>query len=831
MCDQDMTTRVATIGAICILTIALSSCGSATPEEAYAQYVASAESYFERRDFPNALIEYKNAAREQPESAAAYYGMGKTLLRMESAAAGVQALEQAVRLDPHHTEATLLLSRLLVRAGDTDYLADAERMLGAVLVDDEGDPEARLLLATIRARQADGPESMSAVEEILRDSLEYTPDHLRSAIFLSRLRLMEKDPDGAEQALLEVVETTSEKAPARTALGELYRRLGRPEEATKQFTLAQAEDETFVPARLGRGLMQLRSGEKEAAEETIRQAANLATSPKIRLSYGYVLAAHGKLDEASAEFERRSAEDPEDQSARMALVTSHYRAGRFDEAIGVLTARIEQKPDDIGALVARASLYGQARYFDKAIGDLRLAKEKRPTSIEARYLLSKIHLAAGDRPLQQTELEALLDLNHFHLPARLDLASNRIDSGSPGAAVELLELAPPTQRESPALRGRMISAHLAAKNLPAARQEIDAALSARRTAEIVFLDGMVRRLEGDKAGAMASFTEALELNPAHLRSVRALAVSYVESGQPAEGVAWLKRHTEAHPRQSQLQSAAGVLFFRARRPGLARQALERAVDANPRNMAASLSLADLEVANGNFEAARTAIDDVLSLNPRAPRALTSRAQIQSHSANLAHKEFEKAVRDNEGDGDTPLNAELNREGGTVDSFQAAIDRAHASDPSSRGNLSLKAALDRWRALLDATCKDYEDVLAVNPDSVVALNNLAYLTATHYGRLDEGLEYAQRAKAIAPNSYAIDDTLGWIYCLKGIYESALAHLKMAVEKAPAVASIHYHLSIAHAKTDNVTEAVAAYETGLSLDSNADGVSPARKALGL
>ena len=55
---------------------------------------------------------------------------------------------------------------------------------------------------------------------------------------------------------------------------------------------------------------------------------------------------------------------------------------------------------------------------------------------------------------------------------------------------------------------------------------------------------------------------------------------------------------------------------------------------------------------------------------------------------------------------------------------------------------------------------YEKVLAIKPDSVVALNNLAYLNAEHLNNLDKAYELAIKARQLTPEDPSIADTFGW-----------------------------------------------------------------------
>jgi tetratricopeptide (TPR) repeat protein len=118
-------------------------------------------------------------------------------------------------------------------------------------------------------------------------------------------------------------------------------------------------------------------------------------------------------------------------------------------------------------------------------------------------------------------------------------------------------------------------------------------------------------------------------------------------------------------------------------------------------------------------------------------------------------------------------------------------------------------------------KNYRAVLAVAPDSVAVLNNLAYLVATRNGNLNEALQLAQAARERAPDASTatgmVEDTLGWVHYLRGSHDVAVSTLRGASEKAPKAAVIRYHLAMAQAKAGQLQDAKASYQAGLSLDS--------------
>jgi tetratricopeptide (TPR) repeat protein len=124
---------------------------------------------------------------------------------------------------------------------------------------------------------------------------------------------------------------------------------------------------------------------------------------------------------------------------------------------------------------------------------------------------------------------------------------------------------------------------------------------------------------------------------------------------------------------------------------------------------------------------------------------------------------------------------------------------------------------------------YERVMSLDPRAAVAANNLAWLLAERGGNLDIALQHAQSAKQGLPDQPEVNDTLGWVYLKKALPALAIPAFQLAVEKAPANPTYHYHLGLAHLKNGDTERAKASFSQALKLDPNFPGAGEARKAL--
>jgi tetratricopeptide (TPR) repeat protein len=113
---------------------------------------------------------------------------------------------------------------------------------------------------------------------------------------------------------------------------------------------------------------------------------------------------------------------------------------------------------------------------------------------------------------------------------------------------------------------------------------------------------------------------------------------------------------------------------------------------------------------------------------------------------------------------------------------------------------LLAELEESSGNTNGAIEHLRQVAEADDRNALALNNLAYLLAKTDP--DGAVKYAERAGEIAPQTAAIEDTLGWVYYRKGLYSNALRHLKIAVEK-DGTPRRRLHLGMAYIKAGDPT----------------------------
>jgi tetratricopeptide (TPR) repeat protein len=120
----------------------------------------------------------------------------------------------------------------------------------------------------------------------------------------------------------------------------------------------------------------------------------------------------------------------------------------------------------------------------------------------------------------------------------------------------------------------------------------------------------------------------------------------------------------------------------------------------------------------------------------------------------------------------------------------------AANPTNVSALLLLASIEADSGDKPASIATYRSVLDLEASNLAALKSLAYQLAVQ--NPDEALKFAQQAVEAAPEDPTVQDTLGWVYYRKGIYDSAITYLKAALSKDPTPGR-RFHLAMSYLKS--------------------------------
>ena len=114
-------------------------------------------------------------------------------------------------------------------------------------------------------------------------------------------------------------------------------------------------------------------------------------------------------------------------------------------------------------------------------------------------------------------------------------------------------------------------------------------------------------------------------------------------------------------------------------------------------------------------------------------------------------------------------------------------------PNSARGATLKAMKEQNLNHNELAIQWYEKAISLSPNTLIALNNLAWLYyLQHDGR---AIETAKKAYELAPNSASVVDTYGWILVERGDAKAGVEILNQAVSLEPNNKEIQDHLKAA------------------------------------
>jgi tetratricopeptide (TPR) repeat protein len=146
----------------------------------------------------------------------------------------------------------------------------------------------------------------------------------------------------------------------------------------------------------------------------------------------------------------------------------------------------------------------------------------------------------------------------------------------------------------------------------------------------------------------------------------------------------------------------------------------------------------------------------------------------------------------------------------------ALERATAADDSLvAGHLAL-ASMAQGRSDWDEAAARFRRMLVHAPNSVTALNDLAYLLADKKQTPAEALPLAARAYQLSNGLPIIGDTLAWTQHLLGRSTEAAPIIRQAAKQMTGNADVQWHAAVILAATGDTIAATRALDAAVKLN---------------
>lgn len=757
------------------------------PEQAKAEHVTRGEAYLKDRKWNEAALEFRNAIQIDDKLAAAHWGLAQAYEQLGRSVEALEELQKAVQLDPSNTLARLKLANAYIlgydRHKNQEFIAQAERLAGEILAQDQKSIDGQILMANILHLKGDN----NAALDKLKYAISLQPDRVESHIGLAKFYIRTNRLADAEATFKQAVSINDRSSLAMVELGKFYAQLKRPEDAETYFRKAAEADPQNRDVRWVLASFYLVNNRMDRAEEAYKAWAQLdwdKPEGKARLADFY--ATVGRYDEAANIYREVVATAPDYTRGRYRLGEISLQRGDAQAAGAQVEELLKRNARDMDALFLRARMRLNAGRPKEAVADLKTVLEQEPRSRLGLYFMSEALYRDGQ--LEQARARAG-ELERYHpdfLPARLMQIQINFDSGDAAGARRLAdellkrlgEVAPDSEQtpqivadvrtNAHVLRGK---ANLRLKQTGAARADFEAARNVSPNSPVPHVNLADAAFEeGKREEAMQHVERALALDRANFAALNALInLTNVE-----------------------------------RRLDVARSRLEQLVSEQPQNAQLQFLLGTA-YRTGNVAAVEGG-DPQGGQSPDAPRAEQAFRRaveldpdyVAAYSA-LAEIYFAQQRPDD-----------------AVAQYGKITER-RPEDPVAYRNIGM---IESGRRNLDAAEQFYRRALSVKPDEPIAANNLAMLYADHgRGNPDEAMRLAQEVVRRFPDNPGFADTLGWVYHKKGLHAAAVEQLDRAVKGAAAAGGdnslYRYHLGMALAAKGDKARARAELQKCLQL----------------
>jgi tetratricopeptide (TPR) repeat protein len=302
-----------------LLVVAVAAAGCTNPQAKANRLIAAGDAYAEQGRFNAAIIEYRNALKQVPDSSVAYLQMGRAYVAAGDHRSAYEALTRAVDLNPTDLRPRLEAGELLFKAGVFDA-------------------------AQVRADQV----------------LASDPENVAAQILAGRSLAAQRRLDEG-LALLHLAAGKSRGGRAWTAIGDVKRQAGDDAGAEAAYREAIARDPEAIEPRASFAAFLIDAGRIDEAEAQLIDAAKTAPDDELaNRALASLYLATERQDEAET-YLKRAAERPI-QKYRSALALSDYYAslGRFDAAKAALARVLRAETTDAAAAQVRLAAIAYA---------------------------------------------------------------------------------------------------------------------------------------------------------------------------------------------------------------------------------------------------------------------------------------------------------------------------------------------------------------------------------------------------------------------------------------------------------------------------------------
>jgi tetratricopeptide (TPR) repeat protein len=644
--------------------------------------------------------------------------------------------------------------------------------------------------------------------------------------------LEQGDPFRAIPFLLKVRELAPQNIAARAKLALSLKAVGQSAEAIKETLSILQQDPANAEAIVVLADASQSKEEVAAAEEQLHKYPRRDTVP-FHLASASVALRKGDLEGASSEVQKALALDPKSRQAHLAMASIYGLRGDVGQTQLELKTAADLAPMRSVERIRYADFQAANGAVGEAKASLQVVTKKAPDYFPAWLSLAQIALKEEKYDESLSLLENIFSRDPDNPDVRIFQADVLLAKGDTKKAVEVLEPLNRAYPDTAVIKYQLARAYLQNNNTNQAKMALEQVISTNPNyTDAILLLAQINLHTGHSEMVIEPMTNLLKRNPYLRAAALVLTAAYGSLDRFDDAAIIIGEQVRLAPQDPKAQMALGLTLHQAKRNDEARQAFEKAAELSPDSLDPINEIVDIDLAEGRYAAAMQRVQQEFQKKADSAMLRFMEARIYAAQQDWARAE---AAAQNAIALDATFNPAYNllisvyRAENKLPQAISQLEAKSVKDPNNQQALVTMALI--YEQMNDyAKARDtYEKLLALNPNSVVALDNLAVLYSERLDRLDRAYELAQKARNLAPADASIADTLGWVAYKRGDYQQALTLLQESASKLPDNPEVQFHIGMTDYMLGQVDAARAAFERAAHATADFPSKSEAQKRL--
>jgi tetratricopeptide (TPR) repeat protein len=558
--------------------------------------------------------------------------------------------------------------------------------------------------------------------------------------------------------------------------------------------------------------------------------------------------AKGEIKQALESLERLDKAYPNVPIVKYQLARAYLLNNDLGQATVVLNQAVARNPDFTEAILLLGEVKLRAGDAQTVVDSMNGLLKKRPDLMQAQTLLAAAYQSLGRLDDAADVFRNAIRVSPENAEARLRLGLILREQEKIADARDAFEKASTLEPENVQVLQQLVELDILNKDFNCASERVRRHREkASDSAAGEFLEGQIYAAEDQRDRAKAALLRALQLDPGFSSASDLLISTYIASNQLTEALGQLQGVLSKNPNNVRMLISSALVYEKMRRFSDARDAYEKVLSVNPDFLPALKALASLYAKRLNE------LDRAYDLARKARSLGPEDAEIGDTLGWIFYErtDYEQALTLlNESTAKCPDNPEMQFHLGMAhymmghtEAARTALRRAGNApwDFPGKEMIAPRLALlgdgsgkltelssDELEKILQQQPDDivarirlgefyesqgaigkanaaYEQALEVNPRLLSAIAKLAELNAGPLANTEKAMEFARKARKLAPDDPRAAGILGSVAYKSGDFTEAYSLLSVSARQASNDAGILHDLAWAAYSLGKVSEA--------------------------